>query len=331
MDRPLNILAVTRKPNAASYQQRVRNWIEPLQGRGIEITERVWPSQRSARRSLIAELAGADGVWWQRNLLNSLQARRVRRAARKWVIDYDDPLCYSSKNGGRKSWTRQRRFAATLRHVDAVLTSSQTLAGLARPYCQQVEIVPMAVDPPAAELLERHPRPGREKPLLLWLGSKATQPYLQPIEPALRKLKDRVTMQIVGGDHIDWAGLPIEHQTWSPETEQQALLTADVGLCPMPDTLWTRGKCPYKVLQYMSYGLPWVGSDVGENRFVAADGKHGLTAKTTEAWVDALDQFIADRERRLAMGQAGREYIQQTHSRDTLLDRLEKFWRQLLT
>ena len=341
MQSPLHILAVTNKPGSASYEQRILNWIEPLAAQGVHVNTQVWPARtrldplginrRQAIRRLLREAGQADAVWWHRNLLREPVAQQVRAAARCWVIDYDDPLCYSSKNGGQPSATRAGRFAATVGRVDAVLTASLYLADLAGQYQkpEDVHIVPMAVDLP--ESVVPH-EPKTSGPLtLLWLGSRSTQRYLMAIAEVFAALPFDFTLRIVGGDAVELPGVKVDCRAWSHEEQGLALREADIGLCPMPDTLWTRGKCPYKVLQYMSYSLPWVGSAVGENLTMATDAQapRGLVADSTTAWVKALTQFAGDAALRQRMGDNGRDYVERVHSRTALAARLTHFWRKV--
>src|SRR5690606_13466323 len=145
------------------------------------------------------------------------------------------------------------------------ITASEHLAEIARRYCDRVMVVPMAVDAPASVVqIARRPGPLQ----LLWLGSRATQSYLDVIAPVLAELGRRrpdVMLRVVGHEPVEFGPLKVDFRKWSPQEQEAALRQCHVGLCPMPDTVWTRGKCPYKVLQYMAYGMPWVGSAVGEN------------------------------------------------------------------
>jgi len=329
MTQPLHILAVTRKPDSASYEQRVHNWIQPLADHDIRVQERVWPSSRQGQRSLLAEMAKADAVWWHRHITAAPTARRVRAAARRWVIDYDDPLNYSSRGGGTPSWTRRRRFAATVGRVDAVLTASAFLADLAKPYCHRVEVTPMAVDLPD-RVPDRAADAGHPV-TLLWLGSKSTQPYLQEIASVFGALPPGVTLRIVGGEPMDVPGIAVDHRPWSPREQDLALREADVGLCPMPDTVWTRGKCPYKTLQYMAWGLPWVGSAVGENVVAAGQDPslRGLAVSSPAEWSQAISQLASDVSLRRRMGTLGRSYLENVHDRGVLTQQLVRFWRSV--
>src|SRR5690606_9907218 len=116
--------------------------------------------------------------------------------------------------------------------------------------------------------------------------------------------------------------LQVDFRQWSHAEQDTALSECHVGLCPMPDSLWTRGKCPYKVLQYMAAGMPWVGAGVGENLITAGDAKRGdargLCANDTSDWVAAVESIISDPQFAARMGTAGHDYVQRHHSRAAL-------------
>ncbi|MEM9419946.1 MAG: glycosyltransferase [Planctomycetota bacterium] len=334
MADPIQILSVTRKPDSASYQQRVENWIAPLAEQGITVTPRTWPKPGPERKALLKEMRQADAVWWHRNILTTRDGKAVRAAAKRWVIDFDDPLSYSSKNGGQPSWVRRRRFNATVGRADASLVGSQFLAELAEPFGHRVEIMPMAVDLPDAVPLRES---AEGQPVtLLWLGSASTQVYLREIGDVFSKLDTQVPLRLrlVGGEKLEFPGSKIEvdHRPWSPKEQDRALREADLGLCPMPNTLWTRGKCPYKILQYMAWGLPWVGSAVGENIVAAGEGDsaRAFTAETNEAWAQAIVRLAEDVAMRRAMGDRGRAYVEAVHGRTALTQQLADFWRQIV-
>jgi glycosyltransferase involved in cell wall biosynthesis len=169
---------------------------------------------------------------------------------------------------------------------------------------------------------------------LLWLGSRSTQKYLREIGPALAevgRLRPDARLRVVGHEEFAAAPLNVDFRRWSPAQQELALVQCDIGLCPMPDTPWTRGKCPYKVLQYMAAGMVWVGSAVGENLVSAgaADDPdpRGLCAASDEQWVGALTRLIDDAALRRSMGASGLMYVRRIHEREMLADRLAEILR----
>mgnify|MGYP002829619901 CR=1 FL=1 len=333
LDRPIHLLAITRKPNSASFEHRIVRYTEGLADRDIKLTIRVLPSSVRGQWRLLAESRRFDGVWWQRHLVTPWIAMRMHRDRPPIVFDFDDPLVYSARDG-RRRWTRQSRFSRTLRRCTAALAASETLAALARPYCSWVIELPMAIDVP----IQPPPRNQMNDQCLqlLWLGSATTQPYLNLIREPLIALGHRrhdVKLRLVTHQPMTFGQLEVDFRPWSPSEQAMALQECDVGLCPMPDTVWTQGKCPYKVLQYMAHAIPWVGSAVGENRVMAGSGEQeprGLCASTNEEWLQMLLRLIEDVRLRAAIGHRAHQYVARHHRREVLVNRLSQFWRKLI-
>ncbi len=321
--KPLRVLVITRKPHSPSFEQRIQNHIEPLRAYGVEVDVLVYPQSIWAQFKVMAMAKRYQVVWWHRHLLPRLQLWWLRRCARHLVYDFDDPLCFSTREDGY-SFIRQRRFAALLKSCDAALVGSHYLRELALEYCDEVHLIPMAITLPPPP----PPRTSHDGTELLWLGSESTQKYLEGIRPALERIgemRSDIRLRLVAHRPMEFGKLPVEFVQWSPETQEQALLQADIGLCPMPDTPWTKGKCPYKVLQYMAYGMPWIGSAVGEN--VASAGKpdstsqRGVCARNEDEWVNAI-LALADDSQRQQLGKNCREYVSMQHERNSVAQQI---------
>ncbi len=320
---PLRVLVITRKPNSASFEQRIHNHIEPLLAHGVEVDVLVYPQSIWAQFKVMAMGKRYHVVWWHRHLLPRLLLWWLRRCSKRLVYDFDDPLCFSTREDGY-SFIRQRRFAALLKACDVAMVGSHYLHDLAHEHCDDVNLIPMAISLPPPP----PPRSSSDGIELLWLGSESTQKYLESIRPALEKIgeiRSDIRLRLVAHRPMEFGRLPVEFVQWSPETQERALLEANIGLCPMPDTPWTRGKCPYKVLQYMAYGMPWVGSAVGENLASAGEpgtsNQTGYCASNVEEWVQAI-AVLADDPQREQLGVNGREYIARHHERKSVAQQI---------
>lgn len=329
----IRLLAVTRKPDMPSFRERIANNIELLRDRGIDVAIRVLPHPLSEQRRVIDEARDFDGVWWQRHLLSPLLLPRLRRSAKRLVFDFDDPIRWSSRGGGRRSLSRRFGFAAILRRADAVFAGSRYLEGLSRRYCERRYVIPMPVEVPD----DVTPHEVTNGPVeLFWFGSRVTQVYLDEIRSPLEAIGERgfeVRLRVVAPAPFALDRLSVDYRPWSRDEEDRALRECHIGLCPMPDTIWTRGKCPYKVLRYMSFAMPWVGSAVGENLVTAGvhDGvERGLCAGDETGWVEALSRLIGDAALRRDIGVRAYDYVNRHHRRETLADRQATAWREVL-
>lgn len=320
----LRVLAITRKPHSASYEQRIANYIGPLKTLGVEVDTRVYPKDLPGQVAVLLAARHYDLVWWHRHLLPWWQLRLLRKFARTLVYDFDDPVCFSTRDDG-SSGVRAQRFARLVGAADAVMAGSHYLRDLAEPHNPNVHIVPMAIDLPDAEAVSATRRPHE----LLWLGSESTQKYLELIRPALESLGERhpeLRLRLVAHRPMQFGSLHTEFVHWTPHTQEQALRECGIGLCPLPDTPWSRGKCPYKVLQYMSHGMPWVGAAIGENIVTAGkphgDEVRGLTAQVMADWVQGVESLLEDAAQRRRIGHRARAYIEEYHERHHIAARI---------
>jgi glycosyltransferase involved in cell wall biosynthesis len=152
-----------------------------------------------------------------------------------------------------------------------------------------------------------------------------TQPYLEIIRPALEQVGralSHVRLRLVAHEPMRFGALAVDFRRWSDSEQEQALRTCHIGLCPMPDTVWTRGKCPYKVLQYMAYGMAWVGSAVGENVAMSSGQQQGLCADNQADWFGALNRLACKQDEREALARRGRACVEQRHSRQALAQQI---------
>jgi glycosyltransferase involved in cell wall biosynthesis len=238
-------------------------------------------------------------------LLEWLLARGLRRPL---IFDLDDPVWvpYDSPTYGRLlsralKWPEKTLF--TLAAADQVVAGNPHIAGFARKYNPNVSIVPTVVD------TDRFTPAGTDNhaPVLGWIGSHSTAPYLQSIVPALARLaqRKRFVLRVVGG-HIDAPGVEVDERPWSLEDEVADFQSLDIGLYPLIEDQWSVGKSGFKAIQYMACGLPVVASPVGVTRDIIT-AETGFFAERADDWVQHLGRLIDDVELRRRLGRAGRE------------------------
>jgi glycosyltransferase involved in cell wall biosynthesis len=334
-DPPLQVAAFTSGANVPGARFRVRQYIPALARAGVAVSEH-WPGLGAfppqARWLRPAWLAGtlaqrlpqltmgwsADVTWLYREMVSTLVTfegftRRPR------LLDVDDAVHLF--RGGRSA----RRLAGL---VDLVLVSNPRLAEAWRQWTPSVEILPMAID---TELYEPTPLP--EKPVIGWIGSPGNQLYLKRIMPALAEVVRHfpdVTVAVCSERRPDLPGLPFAYVPWSPSAERPFLASLTIGLVPLDDTPWERGKFSYKMLQYMACGRPSVASPVGVNTDMLAKAEIGIAAATHAQWVDALSTLLADRGAAEHMGAAARALAVSVYSVEVLAPQLATIFRRLV-
>jgi glycosyltransferase involved in cell wall biosynthesis len=235
------------------------------------------------------------------------------------VYDFDDALYLGSilPRNRRFGWLKREseHWRSYVRRARLVIAGNRELAENARENARSVEVVPSCVDPDGQPLRDHGER---EVVTIGWIGSRSTVDQLRTVLPAVESLNDdgvRARLVLVGGGALETPAPWLDQRPWSLESEPQELSGFDIGIMPMPDTQWTRGKCGYKLLQYFSAGVPAVASPVGVNRdIVGVDEERGLLADTLEEWRTALERLIGDAEARAAMGSAAREFVEREFS-----------------
>ncbi len=177
---------------------------------------------------------------------------------------------------------------------------------------------------------------GRSRRLeVVWTGSRSTNRYLADLLPVLGRLRGRVRLTVVsdsreGLQDAELWGAALRFVPWSPHTEVQTLQQADVGVMPLPDDPWTRGKCGLKLLQYMAVGLAVVASPVGVNVEIVEHERTGLLARTLEEWSAALLRLAADESLRRRLAAAARRHVEQHYSVDVYAPRLAELLQSLV-
>jgi hypothetical protein len=232
------------------------------------------------------------------------------------IYDFDDALYVGSTAAHHTQLRSLKREASRcvsyMRRARLVLAGNHILAEVANQYSQRVEVVPSCVD---ASLQPRRAHADVETLKLGWIGSQTTSAYLTPVLGVMNSLHARgsaVHLVLMGADRslsAPW----IEHRAWSLEAERQMLIEIDVGLMPLPDDPWTRGKCGYKLLRYFAAGLPTIASPVGINARLLADGR-GISASEAADWTRAIDALAGDVAVRRGMGDRGRAFVEREYS-----------------
>jgi glycosyltransferase involved in cell wall biosynthesis len=228
------------------------------------------------------------------------------------IYDFDDALFAGPEGSGMGRFGWLKRQAAHchsyIRRARLTIAGNSYLASRARAWSGNVEVVPSCVDPSAQPLREHHER---ETVTVGWIGSRTTTAHLRLVLPVIEKLNSnrvRAKLVVVGAEE-DVTAPWIETRPWTLGGQAADLASFDIGIMPMPDNEWTRGKCGYKILQYFAAGVPAIASPVGVNRYLVGDERGRLAASDLE-WQRALEELIDDAEARREMGAAARVFVE---------------------
>jgi glycosyltransferase involved in cell wall biosynthesis len=262
-----------------------------------------------------------------RKLLRLPDLVRLRRRARI-VYDLDDAVMYRP-TGRRRQWSVMRglRFSRMVRQSLLYIAGNEYLAERA-PRLARTLVRPTPVDVPRYAPREDWPERGR---VVGWIGTGSTLPYLRAVGPALAELaeqRENLVLRVIGPVPPEFPGVAVEHVPWTEESEAGALRELDVGILPLPDDRWTRGKCAFKALQYMAAAVPVVASPVGMNREVVREGVTGYLASTGRDWVSFLGRLLDGPTLRETMGGAGRRRVSEEYSTEALTPPLAEALRR---
>jgi len=276
-------------------------------------------SRRQLKRELLARGEGASTVVVQRgvDLAPQLTLERAATRGRRLIYDVDDAVWLSGGQTGGHPLSGLKGAARRVRWLAEgaahTIAGNEILAEHLAAYGGEVTVVPSLVDP-ADYVVKAHEQ--GEVVTLGWIGSPTTAPYLGRVAGALERFardsERPVRLIAVGGTPPELAGVRVEERAWSPEAEGRALAEMDVGLMPLADTPWTRGKCAYKALQYMAAGIPPLADDVGVSA-ATVEGA-GYAVSGAEGWREALEALAADATLRDRLGAAGRRRVEEEFS-----------------
>ena len=357
---PLRVLFLTRYGRlGASSRQRCFLYLEALNGAGIDgdvcpflgddyvhrlhsgLTIGVASILRAYARRLMLLLRAQryDLLWIEKEALPWLPAwvelALFKLAGTMMVVDYDDAVfhTYDQHRNGIVRRLLGFKIDSIMSAADLVIVGNSYLGVRAKSAgARAIAEIPTVVDLKC--YLERRFAPvcDHEPFTIGWIGSSLTSSYLEILRPALTELASRLPLRIilVGAAEAALAGLPVERVPWSLETEATELVRFDVGLMPLPDKPWERGKCGYKLIQYMASAIPVVASPVGINCEIVIPGETGFLAETDADWLTSLSRLYHEPKLRQTMGAAGRHRVEANYSlavtAPRMTDLLQRLW-----
>ncbi len=319
----MKLLFLSTRRAKPSFRFRVEQFLPVFAERGHRCDVEFLRGQLLSRWGLYRRLPQYDVVFLQKRLLSRAELFLVRRQARRLVYDVDDAVMFDGQ--GRPDRRRQSRFRAMAGAADLMICGNSYLAEQSRKFSPRVEIVPTSID---TRKYQRNSRNTNSEPVVIgWTGSRSTNGYLNAVLPEVAALDGQVCFKFISdtSDGVNLAllgAVPFQFVPWSPDVEIAETATFDIGLMPLPDNPWTRGKCGFKALQYMGLGIAAVCSPVGVNCDIITHNENGLLAASPAQWRDCLARLVRDPDFRSRLGTAGRSHIEQHFAIDIQAPRL---------
>jgi glycosyltransferase involved in cell wall biosynthesis len=294
---------------------RVLPYIDQGRAKGHRIAWQRIPKNIFSRTAMFVRLPTSDVIVVQKKLLPKIYLRLLGRRCKKLFYDFDDAV-WTHHPGARdksapahSSERDQRRFAATCRQVDGVIAGNHFLAARAQPHQARITVLPTPIDTHAYRPSETR---GPERPALRvgWMGTAANQHFLPAVLETLDPLPHGLEIQVISNENrlVSAAGA-VHFEHWSAEKEVTQLQRFDIGLMPLSDDEYTRGKCGFKLLQYMACGAVPVASAVGFNIEIIDHGVDGFLVKEAADWRRFVDTLHKDPQLRWEMARKAREKV----------------------
>lgn len=235
----------------------------------------------------------------------------------RFIYDYDDAIWLpnTSKENKIAAWLKwHHKVASICQWAATVSAGNEYLAAFARPYNDSVVVLPTVVDT-SIHTIKSEKVAGR-KIVVGWTGSHSTLPYLDELVPILQQLEASYDFEfLVIADKNPQ--LPIKgfrFLAWSKESEIDDLAQIDIGVMPLHDDEWAKGKCGFKAIQFLALGIPAVVSPVGVNAQIVTHGESGFLCSTPSEWADALAKLLDSADLRTGLGNHGRQRIEEAYS-----------------
>lgn len=336
----MKVLLLSRYGNlGASSRIRSYQYLPYLREQGIEVTlapllpddylRDLYAGKRPGAISILAAYARRIGTLMQRQKFDLLWVEYelfpwfpgwleslLLSKSTPYLVDYDDAIFHRYDLHTQPLVRRilGHKIDIVMRHASTVVVGNEYLREHAiKAGAHRVEMLPTSID------LARYPSPTPARNAVFtigWIGSPATTRYLRRVQEALAEVcaHGQARVVLVGASEPGWQAIPHAVHPWLEATEVAEVSTFDVGIMPLEDSPWERGKCGYKLIQYMACGKPVIASPVGVNTRIVTPGINGYLAETIRDWVQALTALMRDPDLRQRMGNAGRTQVESDYT-----------------
>ncbi|NTW53025.1 MAG: glycosyltransferase family 4 protein [Chlorobiaceae bacterium] len=316
----IKILCLHISPRRPSYRYRVKQFLPYWPEYGISLD----PVCISGKETInlfryMLRYKEYDYVWIQRKALPVVILKFISLCTRV-IYDFDDAVyareCMTTETINPQNRGKIGRFHYTLKKSAMVLAGNATLKSYADRFNPVVHIIPTSLDIPA---VQNGQAPESDVVTIGWIGVNSNLFFLWLIDQATRHIQEKypnVRFSVMSGKKPEELKTEWELSEWSSENEKTWLSSIDIGVMPLTDDDWSRGKCAFKLLQYMAYGKPVVASDVGANRDVVSDGLNGFLVDDLSEWTQALEKLITQHGLRHSMGENGKAIFEKGYKRE---------------
>ncbi|MDG0973431.1 MAG: glycosyltransferase family 4 protein [Crocinitomicaceae bacterium] len=341
--KTIYIIAPYPRAEAPSQRFRFEQYLDFLESEGFTlhfhpfINEKTWNTIYSEgkvvkkiigmlgsflrRWVLLLQLHKADYVFIHREaaqmgppIFEWIIAKVLRK---KYIYDFDDAIWlpnYSESNAKFHSLKAYWKVKYCMKWAHKITAGNAYLADFAKQYNANVQVLPTTIDTEHYHNQTIHYE--KEKLVIGWTGSHTTLHYLDELVPVLQQLEKKFdfTFTVISNEAPVFSLKSLQFVKWTKVTEIEELLQFSIGVMPLKEDQWSKGKCGFKALQYMSLGIPSVISPVGVNSEIIANGENGFTPSSLSEWTEALEKLLTDRSLRHKLGMEGQATIEKRYS-----------------
>jgi len=355
-----SILILSRhSEKAASSRLRTHQFIPYLESAGATVTvapffderylnhlydsngkRKLWDILKAywKRASRLFKVRNFSVVWVEKELFPYLPApfeAVLLFCGVRWVVDFDDAIFHTYDQ--HRSWIIRalltNKLLPLLRGAQIVIVGNEYLEEKIRILGAQNTLkIPTVVDTDRYSVGLETYKSGVKEFRIGWIGTPETSKYLEGIIKPLLAVSKHISIRLItiGARRMPGSEIPIEQHEWSLEAETKLISTFDVGIMPLPDAPWERGKCGYKLIQYMAAGKPVIASPVGENKRIVVP-KVGFLARNDQEWQDAITSLAIDRPMREEFGAYARRYVKRNYSLASAAPQIIQLFENIVT
>ena len=352
---PLKILLLTKyNQRGASSRLRTLQYIPYLKSHGVSVTasnffddEYLREFHLNSKRSIIRVLKSYikrlfvfltffkyDLIWIEKEIFPyfpSFFERFLKFVGKTYVVDYDDAIFHNydlSRNFVLKNLLSKKIFSV-MKYADCVISGNKYIVDYAkRAGASKIELIPTVVDNSKYDqkkfFLHKPPTIG-------WIGSRSTQKYLLNIQEVLNSICKMygARLLLVGATSeiaSRFTDLNVDIVPWKEEEESRLIRLMDIGIMPLSNGPWEKGKCGYKLIQYMASGVPTIASSVGANIDIIRNSNCGFLVDSNDEWKNALMNLLDNREQCIRLGNAGRLAVENIYSSSVQAPKIKKIF-----
>jgi glycosyltransferase involved in cell wall biosynthesis len=304
----MKVLFLVKSEKFPSARIRVKNLLPILEQYNIESEVKTIPWNLFRKRKLFASAAEYAVVVLQKQLISKQDSELLRRHSKKIIFDFDDAIYYNntySHNPANYHINKQKfkRFKQIINYSDSIISANKTLASQAREINNKIpiHIIPSVVETNVASKKDYQLQ---EPAIIGWIGTQSNLKFLLHIAPALKIIAKEYDyiLRIISAHTIDIPEINIEFKKWILETQYEEIANFYIGIMPLPLNPYSEGKSAYKLLQYMSVGVPALASAVGMNNEIGKDYVNCLLANDIDMFTDKIKLLLLDTQYRKSLG-----------------------------